>query len=319
MVNDDVTIRATVPDQEPVTLVVGRDIDVDGWVGDDAAARVTGLADWQSLAVAQSGSNPEAIPDPAGSDLWVAEASGAGSAEMHWQGTPGRWSVLAVGGGAQPQLELTWPRTAVNPLRWPLIGSGIALAALGGALALFGPRKPEPVPVLDVVPSEPVASDWSQIIGEPTMAFAPTAQVVAEPTFVAPPQAPTEIMQPVPVEVAPAAPTEIIQPVPVAAPPAPPVAQVVPVEVTPVVPVEMVEPVRVSVVREPEQPVPDEPWIVGQGRVFASSTSFDVQPSTRREVKMQRRAAELTGTEPILAAVAVTQWPDEWEHMEEGK
>ncbi|OLT45534.1 hypothetical protein [Cellulosimicrobium sp. CUA-896] len=39
--------------------------------------------------------------DPAGSDMWVAEASDAGSVSLRWSDQPGRWQLLAAGVGEE--------------------------------------------------------------------------------------------------------------------------------------------------------------------------------------------------------------------------
>lgn len=153
LVGGDVTVSATVPEGQKVTLAVGRDVDVAGWVGNDPYTRVTGLSDWDSLAVtagepadAEAGTNepPESGPDPAGSDMWVAEASDENSVTLRWSDRPGRWTLLAagVGEGAQaPTLELTWPRTVSTPYLWPGVGVGAALVLVGAVLLVVGGRR----------------------------------------------------------------------------------------------------------------------------------------------------------------------------------
>lgn len=50
IVSDDVTVTASRPDGGDVAIALGREVDVRGWVGDDAHLSVTGLASWSSLA-----------------------------------------------------------------------------------------------------------------------------------------------------------------------------------------------------------------------------------------------------------------------------
>ncbi|MGO1932671.1 MAG: hypothetical protein ACTH5E_02050, partial [Cellulosimicrobium funkei] len=50
LVAEDVTIRATAPGEQQVTLAIGREADVTGWVGEDPHGLVTGLSDWDALA-----------------------------------------------------------------------------------------------------------------------------------------------------------------------------------------------------------------------------------------------------------------------------
>ncbi|MFI2105527.1 hypothetical protein ACH436_19700 [Isoptericola sp. NPDC019693] len=153
LVGSDVTVSASVPEGQKVTLAVGRDVDVAGWVGNDPYSRVTGLADWESLSVtagepadpeAETSEAPEAGPDPAGSDMWVAEASDENSVTLRWSDRPGRWTLLAagVGEGAQaPTLELSWPRAVTTPYLWPGVGVGAALVIGGALLLVLGGRR----------------------------------------------------------------------------------------------------------------------------------------------------------------------------------
>lgn len=181
MAGDPVTIQATVPKGGHVVLAIGRDTDVAGWVGDDDHQRVTGLAGWHTLAfaapeatagptptggptpsgtatatptptptptptstpgsTATPGPTGEAVPDPAGSDMWLAQAQGTGSATLTWAAREGRWSLLVVGtdadgGAVSPTLSLAWPRMVTTPWLVPgvLVGSLLLLVCL----ALFG-------------------------------------------------------------------------------------------------------------------------------------------------------------------------------------
>ncbi|GAB2472909.1 hypothetical protein [Xylanimonas ulmi] len=155
LVGADVTVAATVPGDGTVTLAIGRDVDVDGWVGIDHYTRVTGLSDWTTLATSsvtpeapepEEGQEPEALTpgaDPAGSDMWVVQATGEGSATLRWDDRPGRWSLLAAGVGEDataPTIELTWPRVVTAPWLWPGVAGGGVLVLGGLALLLLGRR-----------------------------------------------------------------------------------------------------------------------------------------------------------------------------------
>src|SRR5690606_18312010 len=162
-VGSDVTVRATAGDDEQVVLAVGRTSEVEAWLGDADHARVTGLTSWESLTVevvtgtaptdaptdaateaptdgaTDDAENPAAsgLPDPAGSDLWLAESVGTGSAELSWTDSPGRWSLVAAtdGTGPAPELELEWGRQVSTPWLVPGIILG-ALALVAGATML---------------------------------------------------------------------------------------------------------------------------------------------------------------------------------------
>ncbi|MCC2310083.1 hypothetical protein [Cellulomonas chengniuliangii] len=165
MAGDPVTVTVEASGDTPVAIAIGRDTDVAGWVGQDAHLRVTGLAAWDQLRTEEvEGSTPaptaedvaeepeappaegvEAAPadeaaaepavpaaDPRGSDLWVAEASGNGSATLTWTDEPGRWSLLVASVGSEPPtLTLSWPRTVTTPWLVPSLAVGGLLLVVG--------------------------------------------------------------------------------------------------------------------------------------------------------------------------------------------
>ncbi len=157
-VGSEVTVRATAEDDEPVVLAVGRTAEVEAWLGENDHARVTGLSSWEELTVevvtgggqdateaptdaatdseteapADGAATEAALPNPAGSDLWVVETTSTGSAELTWTDSPGRWSLVAAtdGAGPAPDLELEWGRQVATPWLVPaIVVGGIALIA----------------------------------------------------------------------------------------------------------------------------------------------------------------------------------------------
>ncbi|QDC25456.1 hypothetical protein FE374_13300 [Georgenia yuyongxinii] len=145
-----------------MTLSVGRTEDVVAWVGTAAHTRITGLESWDALAVEdveQAAGSEEptdateeptdtatdapaedaGVPNPAGSDLWVAEQTGTGTAEMSWTDRDGRWSVLAATDGTAPapQLSLTWPVEVRTPWLVPGLIVGAVLLLAGAALLVL--------------------------------------------------------------------------------------------------------------------------------------------------------------------------------------
>jgi hypothetical protein len=148
MVAGEVTVRASAEGDAPVTLAVGRDVDVQGWVGDAPHVVVTGLTTWSELAAETVDGDGESA-NPAGSDMWVAEADGTGEASLEWSDTGGRWQLLAAtdGSAPAPRIELTWPQDVRTPFLVPgLVVGGLLL--VGGlvlaVLAMLRAREPEP-------------------------------------------------------------------------------------------------------------------------------------------------------------------------------
>lgn len=90
------------------------------------------------------GAPQEAAPDPRGSDLWVEEVSGEGSAELRWDAEDGRWSVLvaSVDPAVPPTVTLSWPQTVTTPWLVPGLVVGGLLLLGGAALLLLGMRRP---------------------------------------------------------------------------------------------------------------------------------------------------------------------------------
>ena len=71
------------------------------------------------------------VADPTGSDLWVAQETGTGSAELVWPAQEGRWSLIAVSTGeSAPTLALAWPRVVTTPWLWPCVVVGTLLVLL---------------------------------------------------------------------------------------------------------------------------------------------------------------------------------------------
>lgn len=148
-VDPDVTIVATADADQPVTLAVGRTEDVVAWVGTSAHTRITGLESWDALAVedveqtaegeATDAAEDAGVPDPAGSDLWVTEQTGTGTAEMSWADRDGRWSLLAATDGTAPapQISLTWPVDVRTPWLVPGLVVGAVLLLAGAALLIL--------------------------------------------------------------------------------------------------------------------------------------------------------------------------------------
>ncbi|MCL2422968.1 MAG: hypothetical protein FWD11_03590 [Micrococcales bacterium] len=132
-----VTVTSSKKDAELV-VAVGRDTDVVGWVGTDPHQTIAGSADWTTLRFDDQAKPAKAAPgdefqSPSGSDMWVAEASGKGSAVLKsWApggDYQGRWSVIVANpSGAPVDITMAWPRNVSTP--WLIPGLIAGLVAL---------------------------------------------------------------------------------------------------------------------------------------------------------------------------------------------
>ena len=130
LVKDDVTVTAASASGADVTLIFGTTQDVKGWIGDAAYTEVVGLeANREALKAqvhdaigagatqAQSGSGASNLAEQlAGSDMWLARSSGAGSASLDLVDVPQARSVLAVStaGAGDVTLTLSWVNDQSN-------------------------------------------------------------------------------------------------------------------------------------------------------------------------------------------------------------
>lgn len=74
-VNPNVTVTVTAPDADtPLVLAMGREADVRAWLGESPYEEVTGLTDWETLAVESSTDSTDATEDPSASE----DSSGSG-------------------------------------------------------------------------------------------------------------------------------------------------------------------------------------------------------------------------------------------------
>lgn len=139
LVADEVTVRGSVEGDATLTLAIGRDTDVAGWLGMAPRVEVTGLESWTELAAGDATGDGEGA-DPAGSDMWVAEATGTGEVTLEWTHEPGRWQLLAAtdGSGPAPAIELTWARDVRTPYLVPGLVVGGLLLVGGLVLGLLG-------------------------------------------------------------------------------------------------------------------------------------------------------------------------------------
>ena len=144
-----VRIEATAPAGRTVFVGVGRDADVEAYLGQAARTEVTGVAD--GAATTGRRGVETTMPAPGAVDVWAVSASGPGAASLTWPDAPGRWRAVVTTDGTAPpqQVTLTWqlgPRTDRVPA---LVATGLVLL-VGGLVGLvltrrggpFAPRVP---------------------------------------------------------------------------------------------------------------------------------------------------------------------------------
>ena len=167
-VDSEVTITATAASEdEQVFIAVGHSADVNAWLANDPYVSVTGLDSWTALSAtdvttrcgddaapassaptASGEASPTSAPstdengctvleasnaDPSTSDLWVATATGEGSATLNWDANDTDLVMLSATNGSSPapNVSLSWPRKVSTP--WLVPG-----LVLGGLLLLVG-------------------------------------------------------------------------------------------------------------------------------------------------------------------------------------
>jgi len=129
-----VTVEVSSEDDGPVLIAVGRDTDVEAWVGAAAHTRLTDRAEDGTL-VAEKVDGEPTVPDPATSDLWVEQVDGQGSVELTEAARPGRWQLLIAtdGQSSQPlEVRMSWPYQATSqaPLLLGLAAGWLSVGAL---------------------------------------------------------------------------------------------------------------------------------------------------------------------------------------------
>jgi hypothetical protein len=138
-----------------VFAAYGRTNDVIAWIGDASYNLVTYDAERQELVSDLVPGDETEVPDPAGSDLWLAETSDDQSLQLKLNAPEGV-SVIVASDGVLPapsSLELTWPLDNSTPWAIPLVVAGAAVLLLGLGFLLWaiygmrssrGPRRKQP-------------------------------------------------------------------------------------------------------------------------------------------------------------------------------
>lgn len=118
---------------------------------DDAAAYLSGVRystvdeidDPQTRYAEHAGGAPSIAP--AASDIWIAQASGAGTQSLHWTPKSGDWTVVVMNSDGSAGVHVTADAGATVPLleraTYGLLASGVVLVLAGAGLVLLVVRR----------------------------------------------------------------------------------------------------------------------------------------------------------------------------------
>ncbi|MHB1172911.1 MAG: hypothetical protein ACYCZY_10560 [Lacisediminihabitans sp.] len=147
--------RIEITGAKTIFAAYGRTDDVLAWVGDASYNKIGFDAQKVALTSKLVAGKANKVPDPHGSDLWLAEFSRA-SALQFTVNVPSGISVIILSDGTAPapsQLTIRWPLDNRTPWSGPLIVGGAVLLLVGLGLYLWalahlrktrGPRRKTP-------------------------------------------------------------------------------------------------------------------------------------------------------------------------------
>ncbi|MGG7442548.1 hypothetical protein ACQ7DA_07230 [Zafaria sp. J156] len=137
-------VDITIESSGEFTAALGRSGDVEAWVGDARHNVVSGVDAEEWILNAEYVDGEAEVPNPAGSDLWVATETADGQLVHRWtEPAEGDWSLLLSADGTEPApatITVTWPNDASTPFAVPAIIAGALLIVLGLALAVRAGR-----------------------------------------------------------------------------------------------------------------------------------------------------------------------------------
>ncbi|MGH3652505.1 hypothetical protein [Glutamicibacter sp.] len=145
------------PKLDPVELVIkskgeftaslGRDYDVEAWIGDAAHVSVTGIDTENHKMIAEYAKGKADVPNPAGDDIFFDSQTADQTMTYRWTAPDsGDWSLLLAAGGkdaAPVDISVTYANDDAMPFALPLIIAGSLLLVFGLALLVMRPGKPK--------------------------------------------------------------------------------------------------------------------------------------------------------------------------------
>ncbi|MGD6978073.1 hypothetical protein [Citricoccus zhacaiensis] len=138
---DEAPVEYTISGEGSFTVMLGRERDVQAWVGDAAHNTVTGITtdvpggEAPRIEV-EHAEGESTVPNPRGSDLWLDVQEGKDRLEQRWSvPSDGDWALLVARDGTDPaptEMTVTWTNRVGNS---PWI---VPLYVIGGLLVLIG-------------------------------------------------------------------------------------------------------------------------------------------------------------------------------------
>lgn len=137
---------------DTIFAAYGRTLDVEAWIGDTAFNHVGFDTEAQALTSELIDGDNTKVPDPAGSDLWLADYTEDDSLGIKVN-VPEDISLLIIADGIEPapaSIDITWPLDNSTPWAVPLVvvggillivGLGLLLWAIGHMRSSRGPRR----------------------------------------------------------------------------------------------------------------------------------------------------------------------------------
>ena len=186
LVDGDVNVVARAGGEE-VELVVAPTSTITDWLGEAPYEEITGLADWETLKVAdRNGDGEVSEATIAESDLFNPDNIFTGSQEVavYFTVPEGNWSILArTSGGVTPTIELTWEREVETPWLWRFVIPGVIAFALGTLLYFLPERERTATKVRagdGTVGREELASETNRGLGAAIVPASPRAKELRE-------------------------------------------------------------------------------------------------------------------------------------------
>jgi hypothetical protein len=132
---DEVRVRATAADQDPIFVGIGPRDEVEAWLAGVAHERVTSVR-YVPLEVGteRSPGTRESTP-PDQEEFWVASTSGSGTQTLTWQSQRGDWALVVMNADGQPGVTADVDAGVAG--RW-LLPAGIIVGAVGLLLLAGG-------------------------------------------------------------------------------------------------------------------------------------------------------------------------------------